>query len=113
MLVFNQTFSNHSLGEDKYIDIKSLVVTLNALRVLKYTDSYDISNTQCKASPLKSSVINFYKKEGVCREPIVVTDDDFCLDGRHRVTYRKQINDPTCSAYIVPREYVNKFIKTR
>jgi hypothetical protein len=113
MSVFEQTFSNHTLPGDKYIDIKSLIVTLNAIRVLEYNDIYDISNTTCRDSPLKESVINFYKKEGVCKDAIVVTDDNFCLDGRHRVSYRKQIDEVYCAAYIVPRKYVNKFIKRR
>ena len=111
MSVFEQTFSKHVLDGNKYIDIQSLIRTLNALRVLEYYDNYDIANTRCKSSQLKDEVINYYKKEGVCTDPIVVTDDDFCLDGRHRVTYRKQISDTICPAYIVPKEYVNKFIK--
>jgi hypothetical protein len=111
MSVSRQTFSHHILDDNKYIDVQSLIRTLNALRVLEYHDNYDIVNTRCKDYQLKEEVINYYKKEGVCTEPIVVTDDDFCLDGRHRVAYRKQINDTTCSAYIVPGEYVSKFVK--
>lgn len=106
-------FSNHHLEERRYIDVKLMVMSLNALRILKHDEKYDITNTQCKSTTtLNELVISYYKKEGVCTDPIVVTDDDFCLDGRHRVTYRKHINDTICSAYIVPRKYINRFIKT-
>ena len=113
MLNSKQLFSNYTnyTPENEYIDINLLVMTLSAIRVLKYKNDYNVINTRCKDSPLKPSVISFYKNSGVCKDPIVVTDDDFCLDGRHRVTYRKQMNDTICSAYIVPREYIDKFIK--
>ena len=88
-------------------------MTLSAIKVLKYENNYDVINTRCKDFPLKPSVISFYENNGVCKDPIVVTDDDFCLDGRHRVSYRKQINRTICSAYIVPKEYVPSFIKRR
>ena len=111
MLIPPQAFSHHLLSEREFIDIASLITTLNALRVLKYSNNYDISNTTCKLAPLKASVMSYYKNKGVCKDPIVVTDDDFCLDGRHRVAYRKQIGGTLCGAYIVPRQYVNKFIR--
>ena len=104
-------YSHHILEDNKYIDVDSLVTTLNCLRRLKYVEDYDVINTRCKDYPLKESVINHYKENGVYTAPIVVTDDNFCLDGRHRVSYRKQINDTICAAYIVPKEYVDKFIK--
>ena len=112
MLNSKQLFSNYTL-ENEYVDISLLVMTLSAIRVLKYKNDYDVINTRCKDSPLKPSVISFYENNGVCKDPIVVTDDDFCLDGRHRVSYRKQINKTICSAYIVPKEYVPSFIKRR
>jgi hypothetical protein len=111
MLLTHKQFSPHGLKEAGFIDITSMIRTLNGLRMLNLVDRYNVANTQCKTDPLRLDVIDYFKKEGVCTDPIVVTDDDFCLDGRHRVTYRKQINDTICSAYIVPREYVNKFIK--
>lgn len=110
MLTFKQDFSNHTL-ENAYIDINLLIMTLSAIRVLKYKNTYDVINTRCKDLPLKTAVISFYENNGVCKDPIVVTDDNFCLDGRHRITYRKQINDTICPAYIVPRKYINKFIR--
>ena len=106
-----QRYSNHILNDNKYIDINSLVTTLHCLRILKYVENYDIINTQCKDYPLKDSIMSYYKNNGICNNPIIVTDDDFCLDGRHRVAYRKEINKTICSAYIVPRKYINKFIK--
>lgn len=112
MLKSKQLFSNHLL-ENEYIDINLLVMTLNAIGVLKYKDTYDVINTRSKDFPLKPSVISFYENNGVCKDPIVVTDDDFCLDGRHRVAYRKEINDTVCSAYIAPKEYIPSFIKRR
>jgi hypothetical protein len=109
--LIKQIFSKHHLENRRYIDIKSLVNTLNVLKLLRYESSYDVSNTICKSNtPINQNVINYYKTKGVCKYPIIVTDDDFCLDGRHRVIYRKQINDTICPAYIVPKEYVNKFI---
>ena len=43
---------------------------------------------------------------------IVVTDDDICLDGRHRVAFHKENNISTLPAYIVPRSQVDKFIES-
>lgn len=111
MLILPQAFSHHILSENEFIDISSLIITLNTLRLVQYSKKYDITNTICKSTPLKPSVMSFYENKGVCKDPIVVTDDDFCLDGRHRVTHRKQIGEPFCSAYIVPRKYVDKFVK--
>ena len=47
MSVSRQTFSHHILDDNKYIDVQSLIRTLNALRVLEYHDNYDIVNTRC------------------------------------------------------------------
>lgn len=111
MLIPHQLFSHHILQDDQYIDVKQLVITLNALRLLVYDASYNISETTCKEYPLKSDVMSYYTSNGVCRMPIVVTSDDYCLDGRHRVSYRKQTADIFCPAYIAPSDYVIKFIK--
>lgn len=103
-------YSNHYLSETSYIDISTLVVTLKTLRKVQYVEAYNITNTTCQTFPLKESVMNYYNKCGVYTKPIVVTDDDHCLDGRHRIAYHKESSSITCPAYIVPQSYVNKFI---
>jgi len=106
-------YSRHWLGNDKFIDVRSMMTTLNCLRLVSYEENYDITNTRCKTSyPLKDHVLNYYRTEEVCKHPIVVTDDDFCLDGRHRVAFHKQNNVLKLPAYIVPRSYVDKFIES-
>lgn len=113
----NQRFSNHWLGEDEEhsnqcIDVHRMIKTLYSLRLVSFQKNYNISNTTCKTWPLKPDVLNYYRTEGVCKDPIVVTDDDFCLDGRHRVAFHKQNNVLKLPAYIVPRSYVDKFIES-
>ena len=113
----NQRFSNHWLGEDEEhsnqcIDVYQMIKTLHCLRLVSFEKNYDISNTTCKTWPLKESVMSYYKNEGVCNYPIVVTDDDFCLDGRHRIAFHKENNISTLPAYIVPRSQVDKFIES-
>ena len=100
MSLFELKFSRHQLSATEYININSLVTTLNSLRLLKYSEKYDIINTRCKPIPLKVNVMEHYTNMGVGNLPIIVTDDDYCLDGRHRVAYRKLINDTICPAYI-------------
>ena len=104
-------FTRHRLSAEKYINIEALVRTSNALRTLKYYDEYNITSTKCRSDPLKESVMAYYKNKGICKFPIVVTDDDYCLDGRHRIAFLKESNNMICPAYVVPREYINKFIK--
>jgi len=105
-------YSNHYISDTKYINISSLMLTLNALRKVKYVEEYNINNTTCQTFPLKESTMNYYQTKGVCKHPIVVTDDNHCLDGRHRVAFHKQNNVFTLPAYVVPRSYVNKFIES-
>lgn len=105
-------YSNHYISDTKYINISSLILTLSALRKVKYVEEYNINNTTCQTFPLKESTMNYYKTYGVYTKPIVVTDDDFCLDGRHRVAFHKENNIFTLPAYIVPRSQVDKFIES-
>jgi len=113
MYKYKASFSRHWLDDNKSINVDKLIKTLNCLRLITFEENYDISNTRCKTSfPLKEHVLNYYRTEGICKDPIVVTDDDFCLDGRHRVAFHKENNISTLPAYIVPRSYVDKFIES-
>ena len=109
-MIINQTFSRHHLNKNTYIDVPNLMLTLNCLRLISYKEIYDITNTDYKQSQINHNVLAYYKNIGLCKDPIVVTDDDFCLDGRHRIIYRNNISETTCPAYIIPRKYVDKFI---
>jgi len=107
-----KSYSRHWLDDNRFINVSHMMMTLNCLRLISYKENYDISNTECKITdPLKEHVLNYYRTEGVCKNPIVVTDDDFCLDGRHRVAFHKENNILTLPAYVVPRSYVDKFIE--
>ena len=113
----NQRFSNHWLGEDEEhsnycINVHQMIKTLHCLRLVSFEKNYDISNTTCKSWPLKTSVLNHYQTEGVYTKPIVVTDDDYCLDGRHRIAFYKENKISTLPAYVVPRSQVDKFIES-
>lgn len=109
----SKSYSRHWLDDNRFINVNHMMITLNCLRLISYKENYDISNTECKITdPLKESVMSYYKNEGVCKDPIVVTDDDFCLDGRHRVAFHKENNISTLPAYIVPRSQVDKFIES-
>lgn len=105
-------YSRHVLDHNRSINIDKLMKTLNCLRLVTFKEDYDITNTEYKSASLKESVMSYYKNEGVCKNPIVVTDDDFCLDGRHRVAFHKENNISTLPAYIVPRSQVDKFIES-
>jgi len=104
-------YSDHYLTDKSFIDVTSLIRTLKTLKKVSYTETYDITNTICQTFSLKENVMNYYNEYGIYKEPIVVTDDDYCLDGRHRIAFLKESNIMICPAYVVPREYINKFIK--
>lgn len=105
-------YSDHYLTSRTHINVSSLMRTLKALKKVQHIEVYDISNTTCQPFPLKENTMQYYKNYGVCKHPIVVTDDNHCLDGRHRVAFHKQNNVFTLPAYIVPRSYVDKFIES-
>ena len=105
-------YSNYYISENSYININSLMLTLKTLKKIQYTEAYNITNTTCQSFSLKESTMQYYKNSGVCKDPIVVTDDDHCLDGRHRIAFHKENNISTLPAYIVPRSQVDKFIES-
>jgi hypothetical protein len=106
------SYSNHQLTLRSYINVSSLMNTLKALKKVQYVEEYDITNTTSQTFPLKEITMNHYRKRGVYPKPIVVTDDNYCLDGRHRIAYYRENNINICSAYIVPRSQIDKFIES-
>jgi len=106
------SYSNHQLTLRSYINVSSLMRTLKALKKVQYVEEYDITNTTSQTFPLKEITMNHYRKRGVYTKPIVVTDDDYCLDGRHRIAFYKENNISTLPAYVVPRSQVDKFIES-
>lgn len=115
MFKLNEIFSNHHIFENGehvgWIDVHGLMLTLRSLKKIDYQEKYCIKNTILKDYELKEDVLAYYKKYGVYDKPIVVTTENFCLDGRHRVHYNLSCGNNFCKAYIVPHNMIKSFIK--
>lgn len=113
MFKSNEAFSNHYLFKNGeyigWIDVTSLMLTLRTLNKVEYHENYCIKTTTTKKDDLKQSTIGYYQKFGICSRPIVVTTNDFCLDGRHRIHCNRMNKIYNIPAYVVPHKEINQF----
>ena len=114
MFKSNEVFSNHHIFENGnhagWIDVTSLMLTLRSLNEVKYHEDYCIENTSLKDDELKKATLDYYEKYGVCNKPVVITTENFCLDGRHRIYFNLLNNIQHIPAYVIPHERINTFI---
>lgn len=114
MNLFNQRFSNHVLPNGKEIDVSRLILVCHYSKTIRF-EKVDINNITVKDSPLKQSSLDYLRGIAnlagfVNQKPIVITDDYFCLDGRHRLTVCKENGIDKISCIIVPKDDINRFI---
>ena len=115
MFKSNEVFSHHCILENGdctgWIDITLLMFTLRALNKIEYQKKYCIKDIELKKDNFKKDTLEYYEKYGICDRPIVVTTENFCLDGRHRVHASRLKGEECIKAYIVPHNLIETFIK--
>ena len=114
MNLFNQRFSNHVLPNGNEIDISRLILVCHYSKTLR-TEKVDINKITIKDAPLKQTSLEYLRKVAsissfVDQKPIVITDDCYCLDGRHRLTVCKENGVDKISCIIVPKDGIDRFI---
>lgn len=112
--VFDQSYSNHRLPNGSKIDIRKLVMFCHYSGKIKIK-MVDPGTITTKSTPFKSDTINYLGglsnfEQVVTGKYIVITDENRCLDGRHRVHLAPKHGVKLLPAIEVPEEYVNNFI---
>ena len=114
MNLHNQRFSNYVLPDGRELDVKRLVLFCQYSKSLKtkVVDIYDIS---VKNLPLKESVLSYLRTvpgfhNMIESNYIVITEDNHCIDGRHRLHICSEKSIGYIKAIVVPTEDINSFI---
>jgi hypothetical protein len=104
-----QRFSNHILPDGREINVSTLISTLNSLGMVRLVERYDISRTTYTNTNFKTCVMKFM--ETIIPDiPVVITSNNHCIDGRHRIQSNLNVRNYHIPAYIIPHEMICKFI---
>jgi hypothetical protein len=115
MFKLNEVFSNHHIFENGkhvgWIDVHNLMFTLRSLKKIDYQEKYSIENVKLKDDEFKPDTLEYFEKYGAPNKPVVITTENFCLDGRHRIHYNRLKGNQYMKAYVIPHELIDSFIK--
>ena len=114
MNVFHQRFSNHNLPNGYKISVERLVLACYYSKKIK-NEKLDINSITIKDVPFKKRALGYLRSVAdiesfVDKKPIVITDEYYCLDGRHRFTVCKEKGVSSINCIIVPSKDIDRFI---